>query len=240
MRPLLFFIILLFLFDRTVNATQSSITEAEGNACLRDYKSRTQTEQAALIDAKKRAVEFVSTYIKSETNVRNFEVEEDNLTTYANAEVKLLKELEKAWYKDAIAGDCYKIKIKATIIPNLKTKDTKYADYDLQERCGKSAAQLFSNKYSMFDDNEFSIARHKSHYNSKLNKCIMSVEIISIVGVMSGKKDDQLIDVNENKLLGNSSFVPGLSPMCFISGQDDIKSVSATDWIAFVNKIMRE
>jgi hypothetical protein len=229
-----------FLFITPIYAAESSIVEAEGNACVKDYNSRKQTEQAALIDAKKRAVEFVSTYIKSEMNVKNFVLEEDILSIYANAEVKTIQELGKTWFKDDTLGDCYKIKIKANIIPSAKTTETKYADYELQERCGMRAEQLFKDQYSMYNDYEFSIARYKSHYNNKLNKCILYIEIIATTGIMSGKKDDLLMDVNENKLLGSGSFAHGIRPMCFINSPEDIKSIDITEWGAFVKRMMRE
>ncbi|MBI5874930.1 MAG: DUF4384 domain-containing protein [Deltaproteobacteria bacterium] len=101
-------------------AAQSTITESEGYACMGEDKSKKQTEQAAMADAKRKAVESVSTYIKSETHVKDFELEKDLVSAYANAAVKIIQELEKGWYKDASAGDCYKIKIKAEIIPDEK------------------------------------------------------------------------------------------------------------------------
>ena len=104
-------------------ASQSTITESEGTACMGDDKSRKQTEQAALTDAKKRAVEFASTYIKTETEVKNFVLEKDMLSAYANAEVKIIQELEKAWYKDASSGDCCKVKIKAEVVPDTKAME---------------------------------------------------------------------------------------------------------------------
>ncbi len=115
------------------SAAQSTITDADGSACMGDDRSRKQTEQAALTDAKKRAVEFASTYIKSETEVKNFVVEKDLLAAYAHAEVKIIQELEKSWYKDASSGDCYKVKIKAEIIPEVKAmealaKNSQFAD----------------------------------------------------------------------------------------------------------------
>jgi hypothetical protein len=108
----------------SVYAAQSTITEAEGNACMGDDKSRKQTEQAALTDAKKKAVEFASTYIKSESRVKNFVLEKDLLSAYANAEVKIIQELRKSWYKDSSSGDCYKVAIKAEIIPDVKAMET--------------------------------------------------------------------------------------------------------------------
>ncbi len=103
-----------------LHASQSTIIEAEGYSCMGVDKSKKQTEQDALTDAKKRAVEFASTYIKSETEVKNFVLEKDLLAAYANAEVKIIQELEKSWYKDQAAGDCYKVKIKAEVIPDEK------------------------------------------------------------------------------------------------------------------------
>jgi hypothetical protein len=106
-----------------VYAAQSTITEAEGNACMGDDKSRKQTEQAALTDARKKAVEFASTYIKSESQVKNFVLEKDLLSAYANAKVKIIQELQTSWYKDAASGDCYKVIIKAEIIPDVRAME---------------------------------------------------------------------------------------------------------------------
>ncbi len=115
---------------KSLYAAQSTITETEGNACMGNGKSRKQTEQAALLDAKKKAVEYVSTHIKSETQVKNFEIEKDLLSVYANAEVKVVQELKKAWYKDATYGDCYRIKIKAEIIPHEANAGTAWMKWE--------------------------------------------------------------------------------------------------------------
>jgi hypothetical protein len=116
-----FLVLLLFIcISSPLYASQSTIADVEGNACMGDDKSRKQTEQAAMADAKRRAVEFTSTYLKSETEVKDFVVEKDILAAYANAEVKVIQELEKAWYKDAATGDCYRIKIKAEVVPDEK------------------------------------------------------------------------------------------------------------------------
>jgi hypothetical protein len=114
-------------------AAQSTIVDSEGSACMGDDKSRKQTEQAALTDAKKKAVEFSATYIRNETEVKNFVVEKDLLAAYANAEVRIIEELDKSWYKDASLGDCCKITIKAEVIPDVKTmenlaKDAQFSD----------------------------------------------------------------------------------------------------------------
>jgi hypothetical protein len=114
---------MLFALIKPAYAAQSTITEAEGTACMGDDRSRKQTEQAALTDAKKRAVEFTATYIKNETEVKNFVVEKDLLAAYANAEVKIIQELDKSWYKDASTGDCCKIKIRAEVVPDVKAME---------------------------------------------------------------------------------------------------------------------
>jgi hypothetical protein len=100
------------------HAAQSTITESEGYACMGDDKSRKQTELDALTDAKRKAIEHVSTYIKSETKVKNFQLEKDLVEAYANAAIKVIQELEKSWYKDSSSGDCFKLKIKAEVIPD--------------------------------------------------------------------------------------------------------------------------
>jgi hypothetical protein len=111
-------LVLLLLSVKPVYSAQSTIIEAEGNACMGDDKSRKQAEDSALTDAKKKAVEFASTYIKSETEVKNFALEKDLLSAYAHAEVKILQEPTKEWYKDPNSGDCLKMKIKAEVIPD--------------------------------------------------------------------------------------------------------------------------
>lgn len=86
-----------------------------------DDRSRKQTEDAALADAKKKAVEYASTYLKSETNVKNFVVEKDLVSAYAHATVRIIQEIEKTWYKDQASGDCCRVKIKAEVIPDEKS-----------------------------------------------------------------------------------------------------------------------
>ena len=99
-------------------AGQSTIIVVEGKSCMGYDKSRKQTENEALSNAKRKAVEYASTYMKSESRMKDFEVEKDILDAYAKATVKVIEEIEKAWYKEAASGDCCKIKIKAEVIPD--------------------------------------------------------------------------------------------------------------------------
>jgi hypothetical protein len=120
MKKLLSTVFLFFAVTSNLYASQSTITESEGNACMGDDKSRKQTEESALTAAKKKAVEYASTYVTSETNVKNFVLEKDLVSAYANARVKIIQETEKSWYKDPSSGDCYKIRIKAEVVPDEK------------------------------------------------------------------------------------------------------------------------
>ncbi|MBI5194466.1 MAG: DUF4384 domain-containing protein [Nitrospirae bacterium] len=109
-----FFIV---MFVQYAYAVQSTITEAEGYSCLGDDKTRKQTEQAAFADAKRRAGEYAVSHIRSETRMKNLELEKDIIEAYMNASIKVLQEIEKVWYRDEKMGDCYRVKIKAEITP---------------------------------------------------------------------------------------------------------------------------
>jgi hypothetical protein len=110
-----------FIFPGNLYAAQSAITEAEGYSCAGDDKSRKQTELSAMSEAKRTAVENAVSYIKSETKIKDYQVEKDIVEAYSNATVKVIEVKERKWYKDENSGDCYRIKIKAEIIPDEKT-----------------------------------------------------------------------------------------------------------------------
>lgn len=109
------------LLTTTLHAGQSIITEGEGYACMGDDKSRKQTETTAMADAKRKATESASTYIQSETHVKDAMLEKDLLSAYANAQVKILQELLKEWYKEQNLGDCYRVKLKVEVVPDEKS-----------------------------------------------------------------------------------------------------------------------
>ena len=114
-------IILSTLFAMTAgsaHAAQSVIVDAEGYACMGDDKSRKQTEETAVKDAKRNATESALTYIQSETQVKDMVLEKDLTSAYSRAQVKVLQELAKGWYKEDGLGDCYRAKLKAEVIPD--------------------------------------------------------------------------------------------------------------------------
>ncbi|MFA5180677.1 MAG: DUF4384 domain-containing protein [Syntrophales bacterium] len=117
-----FFAFLLFIcLSSPLSAAQSTIVDVEGKACMGDDKSRKQTEQAAMTDAKRNAAERAVTYLRSETQVKDFAIEKDLVAAYSNAAVKVIQELDKSWYKDAVTGECYRMKIKAEVVPDEKS-----------------------------------------------------------------------------------------------------------------------
>jgi hypothetical protein len=112
--------IITILMASTLHAGQSIITESDGYACMGDDKSRKATESSAVTEAKRKATESVSSYIKSETVGNMGVIEKDLISAYANAQVKVLQELLKEWYKEQSSGDCYRVKLKMEIIPDEK------------------------------------------------------------------------------------------------------------------------
>ena len=112
------------LLATTLHAGESIITEGEGYACMGDDKSRKVTETTATFDAKRKATESATTYIRSETHVKDAMLEKDLLLAYANAQVKVLQELMKEWYKEQGLGDCYRVKLRVEVIPDKKAMAT--------------------------------------------------------------------------------------------------------------------
>jgi hypothetical protein len=116
-------LLLLVLMKSALYAGQSTITVVDGTACMGDDKSRKQTEMAALNDAKRRAAENAATYLKSETRVKDFQVEKDLVDAYSNATIRIIEEIQQEWYKDPVTGDCFRLKVKAEIVPSDKTME---------------------------------------------------------------------------------------------------------------------
>ena len=79
MMQLLVSLLLSVMMASTLYAAQSSITEADGTACMGEDRTKKQTMEGALADAKRNAVEYTLTYLKSETVVNKYELEKDLL-----------------------------------------------------------------------------------------------------------------------------------------------------------------
>jgi hypothetical protein len=129
---LILLFLLFFLIPLHLHASQSTIVEVDGQACMGYDKSKKQTEDEALTHAKKKAVQHAATYIKSESRVKDFELEKDLVEAYSNATVKVIQELTRTWYRDLSLGDCCQVKIKAEVIP----------DIEAMERISKGKGQM--------------------------------------------------------------------------------------------------
>ena len=75
--------------------------------------------------------------------------------------------------------------------------------YELQERCGKQAAENFQKQYGgTVVNGGQTIALFENHYNARLNKCIY---LLSVRGIRDDKKRTRglvLNDLYDNKLIG--------------------------------------
>lgn len=120
-------ILMLVMSQDRVVAAQSSITEAEGYACMGVDHSIKETEQAALTDARRNAGESAASWIRSKTRVEDFKLKTDLIWAYMQGTVKVIEELERDWYKDPRAGDCLRMKIRAEVIPDLSDMERIHA-----------------------------------------------------------------------------------------------------------------
>jgi len=146
MRKIICIVALSFVLAVQAYAAQSTIKIADGSACMGDDRSRKQTETAALADAKRNAVESVKTYVSSATEVKDFELQKDLVSAYANATVTVVEELEKSWYKDPAAGDCCKIKIKTEVTPDEKAMKKARTETALDDPALPLAVKVWTDK----------------------------------------------------------------------------------------------
>jgi hypothetical protein len=85
--------------------------------------------------------------------------------------------------------------------------------YDLQERCAKSAAEMFEKDFPK--DNRQGSVSYENNYNVHLNKCFMLDESTTTIWnqdktKMYRTKALMLVDVNGNKLSGNFNSTNGV------------------------------
>lgn len=154
-------------------ASQSTIIETDGIACMGYDKSRKQTEEEALANAKKKAVEHASTYIKSESRIKDFELEKDLVEAYSNATVKVIQEISRSWYRDVSLGECCRVKIKADVIPDNEAmeKISKGKSY-IEDPSTPLNVQLWTDKkrYAKGDKIKIYIRGNKPFYARILHK----------------------------------------------------------------------
>lgn len=92
-------------------------------------------------------------------------------------------------------------------------------NYELQERCGKRAEQIYKERWDLAGRN------YQNHYNARLNKCFMWVV---------DSAAEYLIDINENN---QSMFANG---RCIITPKNKMGGCKYDEWCAFVESMMEE
>lgn len=149
MKQIILTVILACMMATSLHAGQSVIIEGEGYACMGDDKSRKETEQTAMQDARRKAGDAALTYIKAETHIKDAMLEKDLVSAYTNAQVKLLKELMKEWFKDSSSGDCYRVKLQLEVTPDDKAMAAlakKTSDEILDDPAAPLAVRIWTGK----------------------------------------------------------------------------------------------
>jgi hypothetical protein len=111
--------------------------------------------------------------------------------------------------------------------------------YQLQERCGKSAAEVFaklySNGYVKLEGKDFHF-NYQAHYNAHLNKCFF-LEISGSFEKNNTTPEYRLFDLLENREYGSFTQTP--DGMIFCNVQETTCS-SRSEWDILVKPYMNE
>lgn len=140
MEKFIIVLMMLFFLASECFAGQSLIIESNGTASMGDELSINETIRKAKINAKRNAVENASTFIKSESVIKDFMSEKDLTEAYAQAEVKVVEIISGKWFHDPVSGKSYEIKIKAEVIPKTDVVS------DLDNPAGPLLIKVWSDK----------------------------------------------------------------------------------------------
>ena len=78
--------------------------------------------------------------------------------------------------------------------------------YDLQERCGKRAEQVFEKRWGKEPDPTEAVA-YENHYNTRLSKCFYLERRIVHTHGKAPYRELRLFDLNENREIGTYSRI---------------------------------
>lgn len=116
---------------------------------------------------------------------------------------------------------------------------SKKEDYELEEKCGKIAAEAFKKEYGngVWTDNEghHCISNYTNHYNGKLNKCFLVLS--STCPSKPTYHEKLLYDINENKEYGTLIQLGKTTMECDVR---NIKCDSEKQWDDFIKSYMTE
>jgi hypothetical protein len=115
--------------------------------------------------------------------------------------------------------------------------------YELQERCGRQAAEVFQREYGLGADrqDEQTLFHYENHYSARLNKCFF-LEIAMSYEREEGKpgsKIMRLFDLNDSKEYGTFASGPTEStPLaCVVRGKG---CQSESEWRQLVKPFMED
>jgi hypothetical protein len=77
--------------------------------------------------------------------------------------------------------------------------------YEIQERCGKRAAEVFQREYSPVSNTKDAqtLFNYENHYSARLNKCFfLEIAVSNEKGNPTSSKIMRLFDLNDNKEYG--------------------------------------
>lgn len=129
-------------------AEQSTVVISDGMACMGYDKSRKQTEREAASNARQRASEQVMTHVKTETLIKDAEVQSDLMQAFSNATVRIIKEMEHHWGKQPNLGECYYLRIQAEVIPQAEAMHKVAASTALSDPSKPLMVKLWLNQSS--------------------------------------------------------------------------------------------
>lgn len=138
------------------------------------------------------------------------------------------------------------ILILAGLVPFYESyADPLKEEYELQERCGKRAEEVFKSGYGSTGITNTkegqAIAGYRNHYNKKLNKCffLLTYRDIPYKKKQAGSVLISLYDINENREYGSffKRDTDSHPTECTVSGK---ACHSEQEWVALVSPYMDE
>lgn len=115
-------------------------------------------------------------------------------------------------------------------------------EYELQERCKKSADAWFEKEWGHYSEkNKIILADYECHYNKKLNKCFVVESNITIPKNKKGIKivSYRLFDINANKIYGQ--WLGGvLQYVIDMRSSIKVECSSKSEWDLLVKPYMEE
>jgi hypothetical protein len=109
--------------------------------------------------------------------------------------------------------------------------------YELQERCGRHAAEVFQREYGPGADrqDEQTLFTYENHYSARLNKCFFLE--IAISNKPTSSKIMRLLDLNRNKVYGTFVSGPTEPLACALQGK---ACRSESEWRQLLKPFMED